>query len=910
MKLQYKFALWTFWVGGIVLVGASLFFHQVADWRAGGGPSLVLLSGEPQSAWLVGLGGGLTVILAMLSWLLGRQVAEPVIRLSRASGQLGEGQFPAPIPVTGGDELALLAQSFNGMVDNLQRTMTSREALVAEVAARQQAENSLRQLQRQQRDLIDTVDGILWEADARSFCFTFVSRQAEALLGYPVSLWLESSSFWADHIHPEDRSWAVDYCLQQTRQALNHVFEYRMIAADGRVVWLRDVVVVVVTEGGEVALLRGLMVDITERKLAEEQLFATQEMLQWVMDAVPQGIYWKDIRGHYLGCNQAYAREMGLAGNSAIVGKTDDHLPWSSRDASELADLERQVVARAEARLNIAEPRRFRNGRDLWTETSLIPLRNAAGEVIGVLGAYLDITQRMASEARVRESEERYRSLVENTTDGYWMWDMAAGRLLFSNKRLCTLLGCDETLLAAMDPWEMFEPGERQRARARMKLWWEHQGTTTDRQIYPLQRHDGTVIQAEVTSTKVMFQGMPVHQGIVRDVTEEERLRRQLEHAQKMEAVGTLAGGIAHDFNNILGVVIGFSELAKFELQGNEKVQPYLEQILKAGLRARDVVSQLLTFSRRQPLEKTPVPLAGLVQESMRFMRATLPANIEIHTRIVHGDGVVLADATQIHQVLMNLCANAGHAMKERGGILEVVLETTLLAQDGKNPLDLPSGVYNLITVHDTGPGMEPEILGRIFDPFFTTKKSGEGTGLGLSVVHGIVAKHGGGVRVESQKGVGTLFRVWLPEAAAPVVKASSPGLPMALGHGLEILLVEDEPELLKAMDGMLQALGYQVVAVADPIQALDLFMARQHSLAAVVTDLAMPGMLGTELADRLRQVRPDLPILICTGYANPMEEEGVVKGGGFGYLQKPCSLAGLSQELSAIMPALSFILH
>ncbi|MBF0612290.1 MAG: PAS domain S-box protein [Magnetococcales bacterium] len=859
-----------------------------------------VLEGETLS-WLMGLGLLMSIVLAILSLILGRWVSLPVARLAKASSQLGSGTFPAPLPVAGNDELAMLAHAFNHMVNRLQTSMTSRDELAKEVAARQQIEDSLRSLQARQEEMINTVDGILWEADPNTFCFTFVSRQAESLLGYPVRQWLEEANFWPRHIHPDDQHWAVDYCLQQTRQALNHVFEYRMIAANGQTVWLRDVVVVV-SEGSEVKAMRGLMVDITQRKMAEEKLFHAQQMLQWVMDAVPQAIYWKDLHTSYMGCNQVYADAMGLANRAAIAGLNDFDLPWSTAQAQVFLKREKRVMESEQALTNLVEERIFQDGTTLWTETSIIPLKDSSGVVIGVLVAYSDITRRREAEAKLQESEERYRSLVENTTDGYWIWQMNSNRLLFSNNRLCTMLGCQQTSLEEIDPWEMFDSEERYTIRQRIQEWWANDRVESHRQVVPLRRQDGSTIRVEVTSTKIIFHGQLVHQGLVRDITQEERLARQLEHAQKMEAIGTLAGGIAHDFNNVLGVVIGFSELAKMELQGHTKVVPYLDQILAAGLRAREVVAQLLTFSRRQPTEKKPILLDPIVKEAIRFMRATLPTNIEIRLKLHPGHRVVLANATQIHQVLLNLCSNAGQAMAERGGSLNISLQTITLSHTGELPLNLLPGTYSLLQVVDNGPGMDNQIKNRIFDPFFTTKKTGQGTGLGLAVVHGIVTNHGGCVGVESQVGIGSTFSVYLPEVATSPNPESLPVANLVQGGGKHILVVDDEEQLLSAVHGMLTALGYRVTTANHPLQGLELFMADPQAIHLVITDMAMPGMLGTELAERLRQVRNDIPIVVSTGCTNPLEQEGLVIDASYGFLQKPFSVGDLSRILDQLL--------
>lgn len=379
-------------------------------------------------------------------------------------------------------------------------------------------------------------------------------------------------------------------------------------------------------------------------------------------------------------------------------------------------------------------------------------------------------------------------------------------------------------------------------------------------------------------------------------------LQAQLFQSQKLEAIGTLAGGIAHDFNNILAGIVLFAELASQDSQDNPDVQESLQGILDASGRARDLVKQILTFSRQEEQNRAEMLIQPVIKEALKFLRASLPPMIEMQSEIDPTTAPVLADPTQIHQVIVNLCTNAGHAMKLHGGILRVGLKDLLITPaDSRAIPQLKEGPYVHITVTDSGCGISPEVLGRIFEPFFTTKGPGEGTGLGLSVVHGIASTHGGTVTVESAVGKGTAFHVYLPAVRRAAVVAKPVSEKAAPGSGQNLMVIDDEKTLINLTRRLLDRLGYRVTGFTSPTEALAEFQANPRRFDAVVTDYAMSGMTGLDLARAVRLVRPEIPIILTSGHVSPEEAARANENGIAAFLPKPTNMEDLVGALGKI---------
>ena len=386
------------------------------------------------------------------------------------------------------------------------------------------------------------------------------------------------------------------------------------------------------------------------------------------------------------------------------------------------------------------------------------------------------------------------------------------------------------------------------------------------------------------------------------DISEKKKLESQLRQAYKMEAIGTLSGGIAHDFNNVLSVILGNAELAIDDIPEWSPARFNLKEIRTASMRAKDVVRQLLNFSRKANQELKPTKIIPVVKDALRFLRATIPSSIEIRQNIQDASDTVLADSTQIHQVILNLGTNAFHAMEETGGILEVGIKNVVFDQVAATPYsDLVPGKYVELTISDTGQGIAPEFRERIFDPYFTTKEIGKGTGMGLSVVLGIIKGHSGAISVDSEPGKGTRIQIFLPMVEKEAVTEFISEGKLFTGNE-NILFVDDEESLADLGRLSLEKMGYRVTATTRPAEALELFCANPDQFDLVITDMTMPQMTGDRLTKKILKIRPDMPIIICTGFHEKMTEKKSTEIGAHAFLIKPVSTSNLSQRVREVL--------
>jgi PAS domain S-box-containing protein len=507
---------------------------------------------------------------------------------------------------------------------------------------------------------------------------------------------------------------------------------------------------------------------------------------------------------------------------------------------------------------------------------------------------------RRQAEQSLRESEERYRDLFEHANDLIYTHDLA-GHFTSINRMGEQTTGYTRDEVLRMNLLALVAPEHQ--ALARQLLASHCGGTLSNTYELDIVAKSGRRVTLEVSTRLTSRAGHPLEvQGMARNITERHLLEAQLRQAQKMEAIGTLASGIAHDFNNILAAILGYSELTLAVVPPASRAWQHLQRVLAAGVRAKELVQQILIFSRQTEQARQPLQLAPLVAEALVLLRAALPATIELRQELADNLSTVVADPTQIHQVLLNLCTNAAHAMRDTGGVLTVGLDTyESVANMPAGAPCLPPGSYVRLTVQDTGHGMPQALLERIFEPFFTTKDVGEGTGLGLAVVHGIIVNHGGTIQVDSAPGHGTTFTVYLPRSDQVTAPAGLPPEAVPTGHEC-ILFVDDEDMLARLGQAALERLGYEVVVCTSGREALNTFQAAPERFALVITDHMMPRMTGVDLTHALRRIRPALPIILYTGSRDFITAEKARALGIDAFCMKPLLLPDLGRLVRQVL--------
>jgi PAS domain S-box-containing protein len=609
-----------------------------------------------------------------------------------------------------------------------------------------------------------------------------------------------------------------------------------------------------------------------------------------------EGYYENDLKGNFTFFNDAIVKIHGYTAEE-LMGMNYRrylHPEQAAKNLKIFSDVYRTGVP---AQLENYEIIR-KDGSIRMTEVSGYPLRDHNGETIGFWGITRDRTQQKLAEKALQKSEEQYRLLVNNASDAIYI--TGQGRIAFCNPKTAKITGYTNEELAGLVFVDMVHPEDKGLIHES-----RHNATAQDSapdvfsfRIYTKQKELRWV---ELSAVGITWDGRPATLNFLRDVTHQKSTEERLKQAQKMEAIGTLAGGIAHDFNNILSAILGYAELAMGLCSENQELQNDLSEVLVAGQRAKDLVYQILAFARQSDEGLKPVSVGLIAKEALKLIRSSIPSTIDIRPKII-SKSPVMGNPTQIHQIVMNLCTNAAHAMQTSGGVLSVELCDVQL---GAQPeLGLPAGNYLKLSVADTGCGIAPEIMGAIFDPYFTTKGLGEGTGMGLSVVQGIVEKYGGKITVESQLGKGSTFTIFLPVAKASYPEAPQAALAEMKRHGESILFVDDEAAIAKMGGRILERLGYQVTIRTSSIEALNLFSNKPDAFDLVITDMTMPNMTGEHLAKEMMRIRPDIPIILCTGYSKQINKELALEMGIKAFVFKPIVQKDLAQAIRKVLEA------
>lgn len=538
----------------------------------------------------------------------------------------------------------------------------------------------------------------------------------------------------------------------------------------------------------------------------------------------------------------------------------------------------------------------FRSKKErAYAEKDFELAESIANQIAGAIANARLFDELHQTEETLRRSEEKYRLLVQNANDAIFI--AQDGVIKFANTKTEELVGYSAAELARMPFIHHIHPDDQEMVLERHRRRLEGKAPSG---IYSfrIRNKSGDQLWVELNSVYITWEERAATLNFLRNITEQKKLESQFLQAQKMEAIGRLAGGIAHDFNNLLNPIFINTDLVLLDAPLEDRMREYLRTVLKAAERGRDLVKQIITFSRQREQERRPLKAGPLIKEVLKFLRSSLPRTIEIRETVQKEAGYILADPIQIHQVMMNLCSNAAYAMREQGGMLEVNLAEVEVDRDmGRQHVDLKPGPYLRLVVTDTGIGMTPEVMERVFDPFFTTKSAGEGTGMGLSVVHGIVKSHGGAITVDSETGKGTTFKIFLPQLETEESLVEVWPQPLVTGQE-RILLVDDEEVQVASIRNMLERAGYKVVAKTDSRDALALFEKDPFAFDLVITDQTMPQMTGVRLTEELLRIRPNVPVILCSGFSEMVDANAAKASGICQYLMKPFSVREMAETI------------
>ncbi len=627
---------------------------------------------------------------------------------------------------------------------------------------------------------------------------------------------------------------------------------------------------------------------------------AAIEQLQAIFQHLADGVFLVSVSPGpefvYEAFNRQIEKWAGGSLSSLRGRRLDEVLP--AQDAAYLREIYRRCVLTGKTQRYEEAPSALRGALSLYT--TLIPVMDAQGNVVRIVGVSRDITEHKRSASALLESQEMfaqafrhgpYAKLIVRMADGAYVDVNAAFEQLCECKREGVLGIRSAELRIWPDVDQLHQLIDAVRVAGGVRDF-----------AAQLETFQGSLRDVLVSAHQIMLGGEPHMIATVRDITQtldieraKSALESQLRQAQKLEALGTLAGGIAHDFNNILGAMVAFIDLIRIDVNDRMSVLDHVSELKSAAQRARDLVQQILTFSRTQKPTRSVTKLDYGARDAIKLLRASLASNVSIESLLDEGAPQVLADPSQVHQIVMNLGTNALHAMRERGGRLEIRVEPCVVDEElARARPDLRPGRYARLTVTDTGHGMDEATQKRIFEPFFTTKRQGEGTGLGLAVVHGVVRDHDGAINVESRVGHGTRVEVHVPEHLGDDV-AQAPPVLLPRGNGERLLVVDDEEALCVSLTQLLTRLGYQVVSRGDPQAALELYRTAPQDYALVLTDLTMPGMSGLELSQHILALNPRARVVLMSGFSGTWTPATVRALGLLDMLVKPLTAAALA---------------
>ncbi|MCF8081370.1 MAG: PAS domain S-box protein [Desulfobacterales bacterium] len=717
----------------------------------------------------------------------------------------------------------------------------------------------------------------------------FANPAAEKIYGRSFDQMHETSI--GDMIHPEDR----DKVLERHQRRIageNPVSRYplRMLCAEGKTRWMNISAARIQWNGKPSVVLIGS--DITAVKKEQEELQKTKNLLEKVFNSLDEAVFLIDPEGRRIvACNPTVEAIFGYTPED-LIGRSSRLLHVDQAHYDRFGE-ESQAVLSENGKFHTKFRMRCKNGREIITEHTISVVDEMLGWSKGVISVVKDITEKEAAERALRDSEEKYRRLLQHANESVVV--VQNGRIVFANSQMMKMSGYSHDEMLGDLYLGYVDSEDVAYTESLITHLLKGRGIPKDVEFRMIDS-EGNRRWIRANAVALEWHDQPAVMGLMTDITEQKRLLQknkemeaQIMQAQKMESIGVLAGGIAHDFNNLLSVILGFSRIVIDELPEKNKGRKDLKTVVAAAERASELVSQILTFSRRDEEDKQPLQVHLVLKEALKMLRSSIPAQIDIRQDIRTESAVEIAPG-RMHQVIMNIFTNAYQAMPPNGGKIRVVLdEADFGPSEAARLPGLTPGRHVVLSISDNGSGIPPEVVDRIFDPYFTTKDVGRGTGLGLSMVHGIVKRAGGEVTVKSELGKGTRVKVFLPLWQGEPGKLPSQEKKKTENGGSErLLVVDDERAVLRLLKISLESMGYRVSAHSRAREALAAIRNESSIFDAVITDLAMPEMTGKELAMAVKDIRPDLPVILCTGTQDVTAEQKSGEGNIRAIISKP----------------------
>ena len=762
-------------------------------------------------------------------------------------------------------------------------------------------EAKLNEIRQTYSEIVELANDLIYQADPDGH-FKMVNKASTTVTGFTEDELV--GRHYLDIVRPDYRQKVKDYYEKQSAQKKSQTYyEFPVITKTGQEIWVGQNVQVI-TKNDVICGFQAIARDITARRKAESEKEEISLKYKELFDNADDFLYTHDLNGFYTSANQASKKLFGYDPTEVLTLNFrdlvhEDHLKLVEENFQRKILKDETVTGPYEIKV------KNRDGGYRWMEVlSRTILRESTP--VGVQGSARDITSRKMAEEKLRKSEAMYRALFDCAHDSIFLMDTEV--FLDCNEKTLKAFGCSREELIGKSPWNFspeFQPdGSTSREKAISKLRAAVEGRT---QVFEWthKTYRGELFETEVSLNRIQMAGNNLVMAIVRDLTnrrnsekERESLRAQLTQAHKMEAIGTLAGGIAHDFNNLLQIILGYSDLLLRKKETRDQNYEAATAIRLASERGRDLVHRILTFSCNNEAKLEPLDINSQILRINDLLQRTIPKMIKIHLDLDKDVPPVKADVTQIEQIILNLAVNAQHSMKS-GGVLTIKTGCEFLDENCCKSLpDLRPGPYVVFSMSDTGRGIDSSIIDRIFEPFFTTKKQGEGTGLGLAMVFGIVKSYGGQIICSSKPDQGASFTIYLPTCDDKVSIAENLK-PVDFMNGSEtILVVDDEELILSFVTELLGIVGYKVLASSSPIEALELYGLHKDEISLVILDLIMPRMSGKECLDNLIQMNPDVKVIMASGYSTENEDRNALLRMAKGFVRKPYNTEELLMEI------------